>query len=33
MTVIAVEDDFSRLMEAEKRELADGFIRDYSELL
>ena len=33
MTVYAIEDEFSRKMEAEKRELADGYIRDYCELL
>ena len=33
MTVYAIEDEFSRKMEAEKRELADGYIRDYFELL
>lgn len=33
MTVIAIEDEFSRKMEAEKRELADGYIQDYFELL
>lgn len=33
MQVIAVADEFSRLMEDEKRELADGFISDYRELL
>ena len=33
MTVYAIEDEFSRKMAAEKRELADGYIRDYFELL
>ncbi len=33
MTVIAVEDEFSRPLEEEKKALADGFIRDYHELL
>lgn len=33
MQVCAVQDAFSREMEAEKRALADGFIEDYSELL
>ena len=33
MTVYAIEDEFSRKMEVEKRELADGYIRDYFELL
>ena len=33
MTVYAIEDEFSRKMGAEKRELADGYIRDYFELL
>lgn len=33
MTVLAVADEFSKDLEAEKRELADGFIRDYTELL
>ena len=29
MTVLAVQDEFSKDLETEKRELADGFIRDY----
>ena len=33
MTVIAVEDDFSKAMKEEKNSLADGFIDDYFELL
>lgn len=33
MTVLAVQDEFSKDLEKEKRELADGFIRDYFELL
>lgn len=33
MTVIAVEDEFSGKLEAEKRQLSDGYIRDYFELL
>ena len=33
MTVLAVQDEFSKDLEPEKRELADGFIRDYFELL
>lgn len=33
MTVCAVDDEFSRAMEAEKRSMADYFIRDYFELL
>lgn len=33
MTVIAVEDDFSKAMKEEKISLADGFIDDYFELL
>lgn len=33
MTVIAVEDEFSRDLAEEKTALADGFIRDYFELL
>lgn len=33
MTVIAVEDEFSREMKAEKLELSDGFIENYFELL
>lgn len=33
MTVLAVRDDFSENLEAEKRSLADGFIDDYFELL
>lgn len=33
MTVFAVEDEFSREMEAEKRTLADGFIKDFRELM
>ena len=33
MTVIAVEDDFSKNQEAVKKELSDGFIHDYFELL
>ena len=33
MTVLAVQDEFSKDLETEKRELADGFIRDYFELL
>ncbi len=33
MTVCAVDDEFSRHMEDEKRSLADCFIRDYFELL
>ena len=33
MTVVAVEDDFSRAMKEEKCALADGFIEDYFELL
>ena len=33
MTVIAVEDDHSKYQEQEKIELADGFIRNYYELL
>lgn len=33
MTVIAVEDEFSRDLAEEKRSLADGFIQDYFELL
>lgn len=32
MTVYAVDDECSRGMEAEKREMADGYIRDYFEL-
>ena len=32
MTVIAVEDDFSKLMKDEKCALADGFINDYFDL-
>lgn len=32
MTVCAVEDEFSRSMEAEKKQLADYFIRDYNEV-
>ncbi len=33
MAVCAVDDDFSKYMEAEKRELSDYFIRDYFEIL
>ena len=33
MEVCAVEDDFSKNMETEKRELADYYIKDYFELL
>lgn len=33
MTVIAVEDDFSREMRTEKEALADGWIENYWELL
>jgi len=33
MTVCAVEDDFSRPMEQEKRDLADYFIGDYFEIM
>lgn len=33
MTVLAVDDEFSRDLDREKRKLADGFIRDYTELL
>ena len=33
MTTIAVRDDYSAEMEEEKRELADGFISDYRELM
>ncbi len=33
MQVIAVEDEFSKMMKEEKRSLADGFINDYFELL
>lgn len=33
MTVVAVEDDFSRHMRREKEQLADYFIEDYTELL
>ena len=33
MTVIAVEDDFSKGMKEEKCSLADGFINDYFEIL
>ncbi len=33
MTVCAVEDEFSRHMEEEKRELADYFISDYFEIM
>ena len=33
MTVLAVEDDFSRELSVEKKALADGYICDYSELL
>ena len=33
MTVIAVEDDFSKSMREEKCSLADGFIYDYFEIL
>ena len=33
MTVLAVQDEFPKDLEPEKRELADGFIRDYFELL
>ena len=33
MTVYAIEDEFSISMEKEKRELADGYIRDYFALL
>ncbi len=33
MTVIAIDDAFSKNLEQEKRELADAFIRDYFELL
>ena len=33
MTVIAMADRFSEDMEKEKRDLADGFISDYRELL
>lgn len=33
MTVCAVDDEFSRHMEAEKRSLADYFIRDYYDIL
>ena len=33
MTGLAVQDEFSKDLETEKRELADGFIRDYFELL
>ena len=33
MTVLAVEDDFSRELSGEKKALADGYICDYSELL
>lgn len=33
MTVIAVEDDFSREMKEEKCGLADGFIEDYFEMI
>ena len=33
MTVIAVEDEYSRTMRAEKEALADGFICDFRELL
>ena len=32
MTVIAVEDEYSRTMRAEKEALADGFICDFREL-
>lgn len=33
MTVLAVEDEFSKNLEPEKKQLADGFIQDYFELL
>ena len=33
MQVIAVEDDFSKLMKPEKLELADGFIDSYFDIL
>lgn len=33
MTVFTVADEFSRWMEEEKKQLADGFIRDFRELL
>lgn len=33
MTVLAVSDEFSRDLDREKKELADGFIRDYLELI
>ncbi len=33
MYVYAVHDEFSRDLEDEKKELADAYIRDYSELL
>ena len=33
MTVFAVEDDFSKGMEQEKRRLADGYIDGYLALL
>ena len=33
MTVIAVDDAYSRPMEEEKKQLADGYIRDFRELL
>lgn len=33
MTVLAVDDEFSRDLDREKKELADGFIRDYLELI
>ena len=33
MTVCAVEDEFSRHMEQEKRDLADHFIRDFFECM
>ena len=33
MEVCAVDDEFSKHMEQEKRELADYFIRDYFDIL
>ena len=33
MTVCAVDDEFSRHMEAEKKSLADYFIRDYYDII
>ena len=33
MKVIAVHDAYSAGVEAEKRRLADGFVRDYRELI